>query len=223
MREVFGRLDEDGVVKDQGKDCWQWRADFVSDVLALIGLPRYELPEHEEDAPEDVLDSPVVDDGDDDVLGGDDGLREVNDSYAEWAAGRKAQNKPKRPYFQGARGKRRRTAAAQQIHVRPAQEERGQQNDERCTRRKANHFAWVMLIAGSSYHTLMMVLSFLGFWVPPQSTVHVRAQKGMIQLLHRLALVSCARWRAALRRDHVLGFDCAWSHNRRIHVYKHFV
>jgi hypothetical protein len=137
MREVFGRLDEDGVVGDQGEDSWQWRADFVSDALALLGFPLPELPEHEEDAPEDVSDSPV-DDGDD-VLGGDDDLREVDESYAEWVASRKAQNKSKRRQWQGARGRRRRAVAAQ--HMRAAQEECARPTDERCTRRRANHFA----------------------------------------------------------------------------------
>jgi hypothetical protein len=208
MREVFGRMDEDGVVSDQEEEGWQWRADFLSGVLALLGLPLPELLEHE-DTPDDVTDSPALDG---DVLGGDDGLLEVSVSSAELIARRRAGHRAKRALFQGTRVRRSRAAAADRM--REARDELARRTEERCTKRKANHFAWVMLIAGSSYHTLMMVLSFLGFWVPPQSTVYT-AQKGMIEILHRLALASCARWRGAMRQSAVIGFDAAWSHTRR--------
>jgi hypothetical protein len=161
MREMLGRLDEDGVV---GEGDWQWRPDFVSEVLALLALPRSD-PLVRADTAEDVADAPEVDD---DVLGGDDGVGKVVSSYNAWVAGRKDRKRPKRQSFRGSRDKRRRAKAAN--GMRDAREEAARQTEARCTKTRANHFAWVMLIAGSSYHTLMMVGSFLGVWVPPQST-----------------------------------------------------
>jgi hypothetical protein len=156
MREVLGCLNEDGVVGDQGEGDWQGRSDFVSEVRALLSLPRPD-PLARADTQEDVSDSPVVDD--DAVLGGDDGLRdrgvharralgEVALAYTAWADGRIAQKKAKRPQFRGSHDKKRRVKAGnEQGDVR---EEGARQTEERCTKTKANHLAWVMPIAGSS-------------------------------------------------------------------------
>jgi hypothetical protein len=143
----------------------------------------------------------------------DDDLEKIARSYAQEVARRMAQKKARRPGWRGSGDRARRAKAANQM--RAPREEAARRTEERCTKTRANHFAWVMLIAGSSYHTLMMVLSFLGVWVPPQSTVYT-AQRGMVELLRRLALASCARQRAFLRPNNMLGFDCAWSHGRRV-------
>jgi hypothetical protein len=72
--------------------------------------------------------------------------------------------------------------------------------------RHASQYAFVALITGTSFHTLLMMMCFMGFPVPPERTFY-RQQVVTEDCLLRMARDSAGRYRATCRLNTTCGFD----------------
>jgi hypothetical protein len=72
--------------------------------------------------------------------------------------------------------------------------------------RSATQFAFITLVTGANFHTVFMVVAYLGYPCPGSSTYY-EAQRTIVEILLELAEESCAREAALMGLAAAIGFD----------------